>query len=632
MVPLLGNLSLWLGLILSALQFTNSVKKKYHLNSTNNKIIVKGLFFSIMLSFISLMYCYVTSDFSVANVYQNSHTSKPLIYKISAVWGNHEGSMLLWLLVLCIFNYLIFKLFDEKNSSFIFKSLEIQSIIIFGFLLFTLLTSNPFEQIIPTPENGLGFNPVLQDPALAIHPPLLYVGYVGFSAVFSMAIATLTSEDNQKIIWYSYMKPFVLISWTFLTIGIAFGSLWAYYELGWGGWWFWDPVENASFMPWLLGTALLHSLITVEKKQSLKTWVLLLALLTFILSTTGTFLVRSGILTSVHAFALDPDRGIFILVFITLLSSYALFIFGKYSKKFYSNNYFTFFSKEGSILINNIIMVIVCATVFLGTVYPLVVEAFLNKKISVGEPYYNTVIVPMMFPAIIIMGLASSLSWGKDKILKVMKENFLSIVLTILSSLMFLYLYKLRNIVGVVGVFLAFWIIVNNLIALAQMKKLKVFKSMIIAHLGLGFLILGITASSIWQEEKIVRMKINDNTKLQKYNIIFQKIDEVVGKNFVAIQGKFSIYNDEKKIIAELKPENRFYPVTKNMTSEASIHTNILRDLYIVIGDGNLKDGWVVRLYYNPLVMFIWIGAFFIFLAGLVAIYTNFRKIKLIKI
>ena len=228
MVPLLGNLSLWLGLILSALQFINSVKKKYHLNSTNKKIIVKGLFFSILLSFISLMYCYVTSDFSVANVYQNSHTSKPLIYKISAVWGNHEGSMLLWLLVLCIFNYLIFKLFDEKNSSFIFKSLEIQSIIIFGFLLFTLLTSNPFEQIIPAPENGLGFNPVLQDPALAIHPPLLYIGYVGFSAVFSMAIATLTSENNQKIIWYNYMKPFVLISWTFLTIGIAFGSLWAY--------------------------------------------------------------------------------------------------------------------------------------------------------------------------------------------------------------------------------------------------------------------------------------------------------------------------------------------------------------------------------------------------------------------
>ena len=627
MVPLLGNLSLWLGLILSALQFTNSVKKKYHLNSTNNKIIVKGLFFSILLSFISLMYCYVTSDFSVANVYQNSHTSKPLIYKISAVWGNHEGSMLLWLLVLCIFNYLIFKLFDEKNSSFIFKSLEIQSIIIFGFLLFTLLTSNPFEQIIPTPENGLGFNPVLQDPALVIHPPLLYVGYVGFSAVFSMAIATLTSEDNQKIIWYNYMKPFVLISWTFLTIGIAFGSLWAYYELGWGGWWFWDPVENASFMPWLLGTALLHSLITVEKKQSLKTWVLLLALLTFILSTTGTFLVRSGILTSVHAFALDPDRGIFILVFITLLSSYALFIFGKYSKKFYSNNYFTFFSKEGSILINNIIMVIVCATVFLGTVYPLVVEAFLNKKISVGKPYYNTVIVPMMFPAIIIMGLASSLSWGKDKILKVMKENFLSIVLTILSSIMFLYLYKLRNIVGVIGVFLAFWIIVNNLIALAQMKKLKVFKSMIIAHLGLGFLILGITASSIWQEEKIVRMKINDNTKLQKYNIVFKKIDEVVGKNFVAIQGKFSIYNDEKKIIAELKPENRFYPIVGSFTSEASIHTNLSRDLYIVLGEGDETNGWTVRIYYNPLVIWIWIGSLIIFIGGLISMKGKFREI-----
>ena len=311
---------------------------------------------SASISFFALMYSYLISDFSVSNVFQNSHTTKPLIYKIAAVWGNHEGSMLLWILVLTFFNYFIFKLYNDKNSTLILKTLETQAIITVGFLLFTILTSNPFERILPKANEGLGFNPILQDPALAIHPPLLYIGYVGFSAAFSMGIAVLSLEKNEKIKWYIYMKPFVVAAWTFLTIGIALGSIWAYYELGWGGWWFWDPVENASFMPWLLGTALLHSLIIVEKRKSLLTWVLLLAILCFLLSVIGTFLVRSGILTSVHTFALDPARGIYILIFTALLGSYSLILYGINSKKYSSNAYFSFFSKEGSILVNNILM------------------------------------------------------------------------------------------------------------------------------------------------------------------------------------------------------------------------------------------------------------------------------------
>ena len=312
MTALLGSLSIWLSLFFCTFQFIITKKNK------NNKylyICVNGLLISSLISFFLLMYSYIISDFSILNVFQNSHTTKPLFYKITAVWGKHEGSMLLWILVLTLFNYFIFKLLDKKNNSFILKTLQIQSLITFGFILFTIFTSNPFQKIFPIPENGLGFNPILQDPALAIHPPLLYIGYVGFSAAFSMSVATLTFKNHQSIFWYSYMKPFVMAAWTFLTIGIALGSVWAYYELGWGGWWFWDPVENASFMPWLLGTALLHSLIVVEKKQSLQTWVLLLSILTFLLSVVGTFLVRSGILTSVHTFALDPSRGMYILAF-----------------------------------------------------------------------------------------------------------------------------------------------------------------------------------------------------------------------------------------------------------------------------------------------------------------------------
>ena len=575
------------------------------------------------------MYVHIVSDFSVLNVFQNSHTTKPLLYKISGVWGNHEGSMLLWILVLTIFNYFIFKLYNKKNSTFISKTLETQAFITTGFILFTILTSNPFERMIPTQENGLGFNPILQDPALAIHPPLLYIGYVGFSAAFSISIATLSLKNGEKIPWHIYMKPFVLAAWTFLSIGIALGAVWAYYELGWGGWWFWDPVENASFMPWLLGTALLHSLIIVEKRKSLQAWVLLLSILAFLLSVVGTFLVRSGILTSVHTFALDPSRGIYILIFTALLGGYSLILFGTKSKKYFDNNYFTFFSKEGSILINNILMVVICSTVFLGTIYPLLIEALTNNKISVGEPYYNSTVIPIMMPAILVMGIGPILGWGKEDMSKTLKKIFPSILLTTIMTIFIFLIYQSYSVIGIAGIILALWIISNNLLILIKKNK-NYSTGMIIAHLGIGLLILGITGSSTWQEEKITKMKIGSETKIEKYNIVFEKINEIKGSNYVALQGNFLVYDNKKNIVTKLKPENRFYLIKNNFTTEASIHTNLLRDLYIVLGEGNLNEGWVVRIYYNPLVIWIWIGSLVIFIGGIVSMNINLRKLEIL--
>ena len=626
MAIILGNLALWLSLLFSISQLISLKKNK---NRSIISISVIGLLIVSISSFLILIYSYLISDFSILNVFQNSHTTKPLIYKLSAAWGNHEGSMLLWIVVLTLFNFLIYKLLNKKNSTFILKTLEIQIVIIIGFILFTILTSNPFQEVIPVPENGLGFNPILQDPALAIHPPLLYIGYVGFSAVFSMSVATLILNDNQKVPWFNYMKPFVLAAWTFLTIGIAFGSIWAYYELGWGGWWFWDPVENASFMPWLLGTALLHSLIIVQKKKSLQTWVLLLGILTFLLSVIGTFLVRSGILTSVRTFALDPSRGIYILALTIFLGTYALFLFGTRSKNFSNNNYFSFFSKEGSILMNNIFMVIVCAIVFLGTIYPLLIEALTNNKISVGAPYFNSTVVPIIIPTILIMGVAPTMNWGENKKLIFFKRTIPCIVITLLMSSFIFLIYRSYSIIGILGIIIGFWIISNNIIILIKKDK-TLSLGMVVAHLGIGLIILGVTGSSIWQQEKIINMNIKNEVKIEKYNIIFEKINEVMSENYIALQGDFVVYDDKKNIVTKLKPENRFYPITNIFTSEVSIHTNLIRDLYIVLGKGNSKDGWTVKIYYNPLVIWIWIGALFVFFGGIISTKNNLKNQKII--
>ena len=624
MVPSLGNFSLWLSLFFAFFQFFVTQK-----NSKLKFITIAtiGLLVSSTISFFSLMYAHIVSDFSVLNVFQNSHTTKPMLYKISGMWGNHEGSMLLWILVLTIFNYFIFKFYKKNNSKFVSKILETQAFIAIGFILFTIITSNPFERIIPAQENGLGFNPILQDPALAIHPPLLYIGYVGLSAAFSTGVAALKLNDNEKIPWHIYMKPFVITAWTFLTIGIALGSIWAYYELGWGGWWFWDPVENASFMPWLLATALLHSLIIVERKKSLQAWALLLSILAFLLSVIGTFLVRSGILTSVHTFALDPSRGIYILLFTAVLGIYALMLFWTKSQKYFDNNYFAFFSKEGSILVNNVLMVVVCATVFLGTIYPLLIEALTSNKISVGEPFYNSTVIPIIVPAILVMGVGPLLSWTKEDKLKIFKKIFPSILFTGIMTILIFLFYQSYSAIGIMGIILAFWIISNNLLMIFK-KNRNYSTSMIISHLGVGLLILGITGSSVWQIEKITKMQIEDQITIEKYTIVFEKIDEIKGANYVALQGNFLVYDEEKNVITKLKPQNRFYPITNNFTTEASIHTNLLRDLYIVLGDGNLKDGWVVKFYYNPLVVWIWIGALVIFFGGIISINNNLNKLR----
>jgi len=434
-------------------------------------------------------------------------------------------------------------------------------------------------------------------------------------------------DKNSKIEWFKYMKPFVAASWAFLTLGIALGSIWAYYELGWGGWWFWDPVENASFMPWLLGTALLHSLIIVEKRKSLQNWVLLLAILAFLLSVVGTFLVRSGILTSVHTFALDPARGIYILAFTAFLAGYSLILFGIKSKNYFNNTYFSFFSKEGSVLVNNVLMAVVCSIVFLGTIYPLLVEAFTNNKISVGEPYFNSTVIPILIPAILVMGVGPLMSWGKTDKLKTFKKIIPSILITGFITIVIFLFYRTYNFLGIVGIILAFWIISNNVIAFFK-KNINYSNSTIIAHICIGLLILGITGSSIWQEEKISRMKINSSVQIENYKIFLEKISEIKGPNYLALQGNFMVYDDKETFITKLNPENRYYPITNNFTTEASIHTNFARDLYIVLGEGNLEEGWIVRIYHNPLVVWIWIGALTIFCGGIFSINNNYKKIK----
>ena len=636
MVPIIGNIFLWLSLCISVLQFFNSRRKNKHITVRINKFAVISIFLLTFLSFLSLIYSHIISDFSLINVYQNSHSSKPLMYKIAGVWGNHEGSMLLWIFVLTIFNYFIYKLYNKKNISFVSKALETQSLIIIGFSLFTVLTSNPFTITNEVNVDGLGFNPILQDPALSIHPPFLYIGYVGFSAAFSLSIAALLDNNINNIKWHIYMKPFVMIAWTFLTLGITLGSVWAYYELGWGGWWFWDPVENASFMPWLLGVALIHSLITVEKIKALKAWVLLLAILTFLLSVIGTFLVRSGILTSVHTFALDPTRGIYILVFIALLGGYSLYIFFLKSRKFSNKIFFSFLSKGGAILINNLVLIIVCATVFLGTIYPLLVEAISKNKISVGEPYFNSTIIPIILPVILIMGIGPILSWGKTDIKKNLKGIIINFLLTITCTLIFFINYKYINLIGLFGIFLSLWIVLSNILPLGEKMLGKINNNLfpnvniytLIAHLGFGLLMLGITSSSVWQSERIAQMNTKESIKIKNYNLSFVEINEIVGPNYIAIEALFTIYDKNNNFVANLKPQKRYYPVTKIFTNEPSIHTNLKRDLYIVLGEGNKNDGWVIRLYYNPLVIWIWIGALIIFIAGLSALKNNLYKIK----
>ena len=572
-----------------------------------------------LLSFFSLMYAYVVSDFSNYNVFQNSHSNKPLIYKISGTWGNHEGSMLLWLSILSIFSF-FFSFTKNIDESFQRLTLIIQSLLHILFGLFIVFTSNPFLVNSILVNEGLGLNPILQDPGLAVHPPILYGGYVGYSIVFSIAIAGLFQNKDDE--WIYIAKKWSLISWTFLTGGIALGSYWAYYELGWGGWWFWDPVENISLMPWIAGLALVHSLMMVRGEQAIKKWIVFLSILCFSLSVFGTFLVRSGILTSVHSFAADASRGIFILLIFFIVTGFGFLVFLlKEPKKSNALN-LLFINKVSALVINNILMIIATLTILLGTIYPIIIEVLYNKRISVGGPYFNSTVIPIMIPGFLLMSIAPILSWQTNKINNSKKYVLAFIILSVLVILQSYFLDF--NTWGFVGLLLGFWIILASIIAIFSSYKIKInikFFKIInphVAHIGVGIAIIGITCSSVFQNELDFNLNEGDKFNVNGKTVLFQKIETTNQINFQSLRGKF-LFDIEKNQSKEIEAGKNYYPVSKMITSEAGILHQWNKDIYFILGDQKNNE-WFVKVLINPFVSFIWLGVIIMMYSGLIAV------------
>ncbi len=572
-----------------------------------------------LLSFFSLMYAYVVSDFSNYNVFQNSHSNKPLIYKISGTWGNHEGSMLLWLCILSIYSF-FFSFTKNIEDNFQKLTLIIQAFLHILFGLFIVFTSNPFLVNSILVNEGLGLNPILQDPGLAVHPPILYAGYVGYSIVFSIAIAGLFQNTDDE--WLYVAKKWSLISWTFLTGGIALGSYWAYYELGWGGWWFWDPVENISLMPWIAGLALVHSLMMVRGEQAIKKWIVFLSILCFSLSVFGTFLVRSGILTSVHSFAADASRGIFILLIFFIVTGFGFLVFLLKEPKKSNTLNLLFINKVSALVINNILMIIATLTILLGTIYPIIIEVLYNKRISVGGPYFNSTVIPIMIPGFLLMSIAPILSWQTNKI-----NNSKKYVLafTILSVLVILQSYFLNfNTWGFVGLLLGFWIILASIIAIFSSYKIKInikFFKIInphVAHIGVGIAIIGITCSSVFQNELNFNLNEGDKFNVNGKTVLFEKIETTNEINFQSLRGKF-LFDIEKNQSKEIEAGKNYYPVSKMITSEAGILHQWNKDIYFILGDQKNNE-WFVKVLINPFVSFIWLGVIIMVYSGLIAV------------
>ena len=572
-----------------------------------------------LLSFFSLMYAYVVSDFSNYNVFQNSHSNKPLIYKISGTWGNHEGSMLLWLCILSIFSF-FFSFTKNIEDNFQKLTLIIQAFLHILFGLFIVFTSNPFLVNSILVNEGLGLNPILQDPGLAVHPPILYAGYVGYSIVFSIAIAGLFQNTDDE--WLYVAKKWSLISWTFLTGGIALGSYWAYYELGWGGWWFWDPVENISLMPWIAGLALVHSLMMVRGEQAIKKWIVFLSILCFSLSVFGTFLVRSGILTSVHSFAADASRGIFILLIFFIITGFGFLVFLlKEPKKSNALN-LLFINKVSALVINNILMIIATLTILLGTIYPIIIEVLYNKRISVGGPYFNSTVIPIMIPGFLLMSIAPILSWQTNKINNSKKYVLAFIILSVLVILQSYFLDF--NTWGFVGLLLGFWIILASIIAIFSSYKIKInikFFKIInphVAHIGVGIAIIGITCSSVFQNELDFNLNEGDKFNVNGKTVLFEKIETTNEINFQSLRGKF-LFDIEKNQSKEIEAGKNYYPVSKMITSEAGILHQWNKDIYFILGDQKNNE-WFVKVLINPFVSFIWLGVIIMMYSGLIAV------------
>ena len=572
-----------------------------------------------LLSFFSLMYAYVVSDFSNYNVFQNSHSNKPLIYKISGTWGNHEGSMLLWLCILSIFSF-FFSFTKNIEDNFQKLTLIIKAFLHILFGLFIVFTSNPFLVNSILVNEGLGLNPILQDPGLAVHPPILYAGYVGYSIVFSIAIAGLFQNTDDE--WLYVAKKWSLISWTFLTGGIALGSYWAYYELGWGGWWFWDPVENISLMPWIAGLALVHSLMMVRGEQAIKKWIVFLSILCFSLSVFGTFLVRSGILTSVHSFAADASRGIFILLIFFIVTGFGFIVFLLKEPKKSNTLNLLFINKVSALVINNILMIIATLTILLGTIYPIIIEVLYNKRISVGGPYFNSTVIPIMIPGFLLMSIAPILSWQTNKINNSKKYVLAFIILSVLVLIQSYFLDF--NTWGFVGLLLGFWIILASIIAIFSSYKIKInikFFKIInphVAHIGVGIAIIGITCSSVFQNELAFNLNEGDKFNVNGKTVLFEKIETTNEINFQSLRGKF-LFDIEKNQSKEIEAGKNYYPVSKMITSEAGILHQWNKDIYFILGDQKNNE-WFVKVLINPFVSFIWLGVIIMMYSGLIAV------------
>ena len=613
----IGNYSLFLGLFFGFVLFYFSVKNFRNSKVLDTKILSFTFlqFFLVVISFLCLVLSFVVSDFSNETVFNNSHTTKPIFYKIAGTWGNHEGSLLLWLLVLTLF-ILIF-LVKTKNQPIKYRILTLvfQQIIIIGFFIFLIKTSNPFNYIYPIPTEGLGLNPILQDPALAIHPPILYLGYVGSSIIFSSVLAATTLNIVSKR-WASHIKKWILSSWIFLTLGILLGSIWAYYELGWGGFWFWDPVENVSLMPWLALTTLLHCILVLEKKLILTSWVIILSISTFALSMSGTFLVRSGILNSVHTFANDPERGLFILIFLFSLIFLSLFIFF-FFHRINKNNLSSFFwlSKETAIIVNNWFMMYFLSVVLIGTIYPIFLDVISSQKISVGPPFYHKLIIPFLIPFLLIMAIGPKLKWIKSNL----DDKIYLISLLIISILLSILIVKnfssnfLINTILISSALYLFFITLRDFFN-------KGFKNLAqnMAHFGFSLLILSILFNSLFSSEIITNLKVGETFQNTKAKIVFESISQKEEKNYRSIIGNF-IVQDSKGKIENLSPELRIYNQPNIATSEADIKTTLLSDKFIVINIVQNQDFFNVRYQVKPFMLWIWLSVILISFGGLVS-------------
>tara|TARA_B100000575_G_scaffold294374_1_gene309929 strand:+ start:1434 stop:3308 length:1875 start_codon:yes stop_codon:yes gene_type:complete len=620
MLSNIGNLLLFLNITLSFFIIYNS----FTCLKTTENFIFKNIYqlsliqsTSILVCFFTLVAAFLVSDFSLMAVYQNSHSLKPIFYKISGTWGNHEGSLLLWVIILTIFSFLFLILNKKHPKNFRLYTLVIQNFLILGFLFFILFNSNPFSIVSPIPKEGLGLNPILQDPALAIHPPLLYIGFVGSSIYFSAAMASMITNYSSKTFALS-IKSWVLISWTFQTLGILVGSIWAYYELGWGGFWFWDPVENASLLPWFAMTALLHSLLVLEKRNLLYFWVIILCLLTFILSVTGTFLVRSGILNSVHTFANDPSRGIYILLFLSLMILTSIFfLFTKYKPSNYTINSN---SKETFVLINNWFMMFYLITVLLGTLYPIITDAISKNKISVGPPFYNTVIIPLVVIFMFLMAVGPQAKWIKNQFDNI-KNLLLILSGAIILNFLIIYFFRSYSVISNLIIISSIFLIISSIID--AIKRTRINLARIISHLSFGFLVFFIGLNDNFSVEKDFNLKPGEIKKIDDFQFNLEDIELSQFANYKAVVGKLKINDFKTNEERILKPEIRIYDNPKTLTYEASIQTNLFRDYYLTMSNIDRSEYYNIKFQKKPLMIWIWISVIMLSFGGFLSLFRN---------